>query len=149
MVEQGKAGTYTEIAYDARGKKLALMNGISAEVKSFIPLPGGATAVYAPGGLQYYRHPDWLGSSRFSSTPTRTMYNDLAFAPFGEVYANSDRTGTTDISFAGNNGDTTTNLYDAMYREYGIQGRWPLLELRQRTIHAPSPFSAIRPAGSN
>lgn len=32
---------------------------------------------------------------------------------------------TEDISFAGNNEDTTTNLYDAMYREYGIQGRWP------------------------
>jgi RHS repeat-associated protein len=28
-------------------------------------------------------------------------------------------------SFAGNNGDTTTNLYDAYFREYGIQGSWP------------------------
>ncbi|MGH9771901.1 MAG: RHS repeat-associated core domain-containing protein [Candidatus Acidiferrales bacterium] len=29
------------------------------------------------------------------------------------------------MSFARNNEDTTTNLYDAQFREYGIQGRWP------------------------
>lgn len=53
------------------------------------------------------------------------MYNDLAFAPFGETYSASGSTGVTDISFAGNNEDTTTNLYDAQFREYSIQGRWP------------------------
>lgn len=31
----------------------------------------------------------------------------------GEPYAQSVSTGVTDISFAGNNEDTTTNLYDA------------------------------------
>src|SRR6185437_917108 len=117
------------VTYDALermvGNKLALMNGTSTLVKGFAPLPAGATAVYNPSGLQYYRHPDWLGSSRFSSTPSRAMYNDLAFAPFGEQYAQSGSTGVTDTSFAGNNEDTTTNLYDAQFREYGIQGRWP------------------------
>ncbi|HKW87402.1 MAG TPA: RHS repeat-associated core domain-containing protein [Candidatus Acidoferrales bacterium] len=53
------------------------------------------------------------------------MYNDLAYAPFGEQYAAAGTTGVTNTSFAGNNEDTTTNLYDAMNREYGIQGRWP------------------------
>jgi RHS repeat-associated protein len=53
------------------------------------------------------------------------MYNDLAYAPFGETYALSGSTGVTDISFAGNNEDTTTNLYDAYFREYEIYGRWP------------------------
>ncbi|HKW87401.1 MAG TPA: RHS repeat-associated core domain-containing protein [Candidatus Acidoferrales bacterium] len=53
------------------------------------------------------------------------MYNDLAYAPFGEQYAVAGTTGVTNTSFAGNNEDTTTNLYDAMNREYGIQGRWP------------------------
>ncbi len=101
------------------------MNGTSALVKAFAPLPGGATAVYNASGLQYYRHPDWLGSSRFSSTPSRTMYNDLAYAPFGEQYAAAGTTGITNVSFAGNNQDTTTNLYDAQFREYEIYGRWP------------------------
>lgn len=53
------------------------------------------------------------------------MYNDLAFAPFGEQYAAAGTTGVGNVSFAGNNEDTTTNLYDAQFREYGIQGRWP------------------------
>lgn len=71
------------------------------------------------------RHSDWLGSSRFASTSTRTMYNDLAYAPFGEQYAQAGSTGVTDTSFAGNDENTVVNLYDAQFREYGIQGRWP------------------------
>src|SRR5579864_583514 len=122
MVEQNKSGTYTEIVYAPKGNKLALMSGTSTLKQAFAPLPAGATAVYNASGLEYYRHPDWLGSSRFSSTPTRTMYNDLAFAPFGEPYA---QTGSTDVSFTGQNQDTTSNLYDFAAREYGIQGRWP------------------------
>lgn len=131
MVEQTKSGTSTEIVYDCLGNKLALMNGTSTVVEGFAPLPGGATAVYTSTSLgttnkiAYYRDPDWLGSSRFSSTPSRTMYNDLAYAPFGEQYAAAGTTGITNTSFAGNNQDTTTNLYDTQFREYGIQGRWP------------------------
>ncbi|HKW87404.1 MAG TPA: RHS repeat-associated core domain-containing protein [Candidatus Acidoferrales bacterium] len=125
VVEQNKSGTYTEIVYAPTGNKLALMNGVSTLKQAFVPLPAGATAVYNAGGLQYYRHPDWLGNSRFASTPGRALYNDLAFAPFGEQYAAAGTTGVTNTSFAGNNEDTTTNLYDAQFREYGIQGRWP------------------------
>ena len=125
MVEQTKSGASTEIVYDAVGNKLALMSTTTTLKTAFAPLPAGATAVYNASGLQYYRHSDWLGSARFSSTPTRTMYNDLAYAPFGEQYAPSGTTGVTNTSFAGNDQDTTTNLYDAQFREYGIQGRWP------------------------
>ena len=125
LVEQDQSGSYTQIVYDCLGNKLALMNTASTEVKSFVPLPGGGTAVYAPGGLQYYRHPDWLGSSRFASTPSRTMYNDLAYAPFGEQYASTGTMGVTNTSFARMNQNIATSVYDAMYREYGIQGRWP------------------------
>ncbi len=75
--------------------------------------------------LSYFRHPDWLGSSRFASTPSRTMYSDLAYAPFGETYAEA---GTVDRSFTGQNQDTiqgsTTGLYDFLFREYAQYGRW-------------------------
>jgi len=87
-----------------------------------VPLTGGATAVYNSSGLVYYRHSDHLGSSRFASTPTRTLYFDGAYGPFGEPYATS---GTTDLSFTGMNQDTVANLYDFPAREYGTQGRWP------------------------
>ncbi|MGA2741198.1 MAG: RHS repeat-associated core domain-containing protein, partial [Bryobacteraceae bacterium] len=94
--------------------------------KVFAPLSAGATAVYTSSGLSYYRHPDWLGSSRIASTPSRTLYYDGAYAPFGENYA---ETGTTDRNFTGQNQDLTPGatapLYDFLYREeHSTQGRW-------------------------
>jgi RHS repeat-associated protein len=121
MVEQNKSGTYSEVVYSPTGSKLAIMNGQSL-LKGFVNLPGGSAAVYNSSGLAYYRHSDWLGSSRFASTPTRTLYFDGAYAPFGEAYA---QTGTLDLSFTGMNQDTVANLYDFPTREYGTQGRWP------------------------
>ena len=70
-VEQTTSGTSTEILYGPGGAKLALMNGTTV-VKVFAPLAAGATAVYTSSALAYYRHPDWLGSSRIASTPSRT-----------------------------------------------------------------------------
>src|SRR5712671_798499 len=45
--------------------------------------------LYSATALLYYGHPDHLGSTRFASTPSRTMYFDGAYAPFGEPYAQS------------------------------------------------------------
>ena len=124
-VEQYNGSAYTEIVYGPAGNKMALMSGQTV-TKVFAPLSAGATAVYNSSGLSYYRHPDWLGSSRITSTTTRTLYYDGAYAPFGENYA---ETGTTDRSFTGQNQDltpgSTGDLYDFLYREYHkIQGRW-------------------------
>jgi RHS repeat-associated protein len=84
---------------------------------------GGSQAIYTSSGLAYYRHSDWIGSSRFASTPSRTTYYDGAYAPFGEAYA---QTGTADLSFTGMNQDTVANLYDFPARELNdIHGRWP------------------------
>jgi RHS repeat-associated protein len=122
MVEQDKSGVFSEIAYAPTGGKLALMSGQSL-TKAFVPLSGGAVAVYNSTGLAYYRHSDWLGSSRFASTPARALYFDGAYAPFGENYA---QTGTTDLSFTGMNQDSVSNLFDFPAREYNsIHGRWP------------------------
>jgi RHS repeat-associated protein len=80
-------------------------------------------ACYIQGpALAYYRHPDWLGTSRVVSTPSRTIYFSGAYAPYGEDYAKS---GTTDLSFTGQNQDTTNGLYDFLYRRYNpVHGRW-------------------------
>lgn len=121
MVEQNRSGVYKQVVYSPSGGKLALMSGQTLS-KAFIPLPGGATAVYTSSGLAYYRHSDWLGSSRLATTPTRTKYYDGAYAPFGENYAGS---GTTDLDFTGQNQDTVANYYDFLFREYSmVQGRW-------------------------
>jgi RHS repeat-associated protein len=122
MVEQNRSGAYKQIVYSPTGAKLAIMNG-QALTMAFVPLPAGSMAVYNSSGLAYYRHSDWVGSSRFASTPlTRAMYFDGAYAPFGEPYAQA---GTADLSFTGMNQDTVVGLYDFPAREYGIQGRWP------------------------
>jgi len=121
MAEQNRSGVYTQIVYAPTGEKLALMNGQTLQ-KAFVPLPGGGTAVYAASGLSYYRHSDWLGSSRLASTHARTVYSSTAYAPFGEPYAQS---GTADLSFTGQNQDTVGGSYDFLAREYAIQGRWP------------------------
>jgi RHS repeat-associated protein len=122
MAEQDKSGVYSQIVYTPLGSKFALMNAQTL-TKAFVHLTGGSQAVYTSSGLAYYRHSDWIGSSRFASTPARTMYSDGAYGPFGETYAES---GTADLSFTGMNQDTVANLYDFPAREYNdIHGRWP------------------------
>jgi RHS repeat-associated protein len=124
MVDQSVSGVNSEIVYSPTGAKLALMNG-TALAKAFVPLPGGATAVYTSASIPtiaYYRHTDHLGSSRFASTTTQTLYSDTAYSPFGEPYASS---GALDNSFTGQNQDTTAGLYDFLYREHDpMQSRW-------------------------
>jgi RHS repeat-associated protein len=111
------------ILYGPDGSKLALMSGQTV-TRAFVPLPGGAMAVYNSTGLAWYRHSDWLGSSRLASTPTsRTVYYDGAYSPFGETIG---ETGTADRNFTGQNQDLgATDEYDFLYRQYhATQGRW-------------------------
>jgi len=127
MVEQNRGGSYTQIVYGPGGNKLALMSGQTL-AKGFVPLSGGATAVYNASGLAYYRHADWLGSSRLASLPSGTtrLYYDGAYAPYGENYA---EVGTIDRNLTGQNQDTISSgpypLYDFLAREYHpTWGRW-------------------------
>jgi RHS repeat-associated protein len=135
MVEQARGSSYTQILYSPTGYKLALTSGQALQ-KAFCPLPGGATAVYGSSGtIAYYRHAEWLDSSRFASTPTRTKYFDVAYAPYGEDYANS---GTADLDFTGQNQDTVSGLYDFLYREYhSNSGRW--IQPDPAGLAAPNP----------
>jgi RHS repeat-associated protein len=120
VVEQGSGSGYAQILYSPLGK-VALMNGTSLTT-AFVSLPGDGTAVYNSSGLAYYRHADWLGSSRLGSTQARGLYSSTAYAPFGEQYGT---TGTADPSFIGQNSDTVSSLYDFTFRRLSpSQGRW-------------------------
>ncbi len=122
-VEWSVGGGHRQAVYDPLSRKIAVMNGISALVKSFLPLPGGGEMVDTPGVLPaYYRHADWLGSSRLATTQLQAPYYDGAYAAFGENYAGS---GTTDLDFTGQNQDTASGIYDFLMRRYSpVQGRW-------------------------
>jgi RHS repeat-associated protein len=121
MVEQNRSGSYAEINYAPTGDKIELMNGQSY-TKAFVPLPGGAVAVYGEPTVAF-RQADHLGNIKLNSTSSRTVTWSLAYAPFGETYASS---GSPDRAFTSQRPDTvTTGLYDFPAREYSIQGRWP------------------------
>jgi|GEM_PF-618452 len=129
LVEQVYSSGNTEVLYAPTGQELALVNGQTLQ-KALIPLPGGGTAVYkllsGVPALNHYRHPDWLGSARLSTAPDRTLYFDVAYAPYGETYAPlSGSGGFTSVSFTGQGKDTPTDLYPFLYRQYNsIQSRW-------------------------
>src|SRR5258708_19219931 len=111
MAEQTTGSTHSEIVYGPGGGKLALMNGTSL-IKAFVPVTGGATAVYNSSGLAYYRHSDHIGSSRLSSTPTQTVYSDTAYSAFGDP---SPPPAPLDPSFTAQNHDTPPPAHDFPY----------------------------------
>jgi RHS repeat-associated protein len=120
-VELANGTTYTQFVYRPSGDKIATVNGATL-VKGTIPLPGGAGAIYNSGGFTYLRHKDWLGSSRLATKWDHSLYSNESYAPFGEAY---DEAGTPDRSFTGQDQDTTSGLYDFLFRRYNASsGRW-------------------------
>lgn len=120
IVEQQNGSSNTPILRTQLGKT-ALLNG-STLTKALVPLPGGETAIYNSSGLAYYRHADWLGSSRLTTTSSRTVYSVTNYGPYGEVVSSSPN---SDPSFTGQNPDTISTLYDFPFREHSpSQGRW-------------------------
>jgi RHS repeat-associated protein len=128
MAENLDAGVYNQFLYSPSGSLLARMNGQSA-VSVRVPLPHSWALYGATNTFNHYEHLDWLGSSRLSSTQSRTMSSDIAYAPFGEPYAS---TSTTGVSFTGMRSDvvsasggTTNGLFDFLARELPpTQSRW-------------------------
>jgi len=129
MVETVYSSGNTEFVYAPTGERLALMNGQSIQKATF-GLPGGGAAIYKLSGgtptLIYFRHGDWLASGRLASTPSRAMYYDVAYAPYGEAYSGKAGTGgMSTVAFTGEGKDTTTDLYPFMFRQYNsVQSRW-------------------------
>ncbi len=120
---QGPLGgwTYQETVYAPDGTKFAIMNGTILN-KYMVPMAAGMAAVHPSTGSGYFQHADWLGSSRFGSTGSGTVAYDRAYAPFGKVYA---ETAFTNRNFTGQTQDTTSGLYDFLFRQQSTaQGRW-------------------------
>ena len=122
-------GFYTYRTVVPFGGRIALMTGSTLQT-AWIPLADGAEAVYNSSGFDYFRHPDWLGSSRLASTPSRGIAYDTAYAAFGEPYAVSGaNSAMSEMRFAGHNSDMLNQgsepIYDAWCREYRyVQRRW-------------------------
>ena len=137
QVTQVKGGANYEIIYDVNGSKLAILHSyLSLSLR--LPLPGGASAGYGWSGLSYYRHPDWMGSSRVVSTPSRTLYLDGSYAPFGEGYGVSGTLDSADLSFTGFDRDVAADQWTSPTRQLAVvTGRW--------TSPDPAGLSAVDP----
>ena len=130
------------ITYDANGNKVeekvggaireyvsafgvdAQMQG-SSQHPTNVSLPGGVQAVYSAGSLYRFRYPDWQGTIRAESEPGNRVFSEsLAFAPFGERYAQKGTPINVD-SFTGKPDQIVSDEYDFPAREeHGGQGRW-------------------------
>jgi len=123
-VEMNNGSSHKQIVYDASGAKLAYMSGQTLQ-KYMLPLAGGVQAVFNSSGLSYYRHADWLGSSRLALNTSGNMVSAGSYAPFGETYL---ETGTADRSYTGQTQDViagATGVYDFLFRQQASsQGRW-------------------------
>jgi RHS repeat-associated protein len=120
MAERNSSGTIDQFIYAPTGEKFAYMQG-QTFVQAFIPLPGNGTALYFAGTGLFYRHPDWLGSARIVSSPSRAVNSVTAYAPFGETYASA---GGGDVNFTGQESINGAGLFDFPAREYANQGRF-------------------------
>jgi RHS repeat-associated protein len=122
-----------EYIWTPDGSKAANMNGQNLNFAG-VPLPGGAVAMYSSGGLWYYAHPDWEGSWRLASSPSRTATGELAYSPYGAAYA-----GSGPDAFTGQWVDTPDNLNDFQHRLLApMMARWLSPD--------PSGLSAVSPA---
>jgi RHS repeat-associated protein len=126
----------------------AQMSG-QTENPTTVDLPGGVQALYSGGTLQRFRYPDWQGSIRAESNPaTRAFTESLAFAPFGERYAQKGTPFNVD-SFTGKPDQIVADEYDFPAREeHGGQGRWvspdPMRGSGNKYVYADNnPFSKV------
>ncbi len=127
MVENANGAS--QFVYGPNGQH-PLANMVGQQLASaFVPLPGGAVAVYYSSGLVQYNHADWLGSARLFSTPFRTATPAMAYAPFGEGYSG----GQAYVQFTSYGNSWTVadgensggSLDDFTFRRYSPgQGRW-------------------------
>jgi RHS repeat-associated protein len=121
MVELSQPGWLAQYLYDDTGYFLGESHA-QAAASIDIPLPGGGKASYSGGSLAHYRHVDWLGTGRFDSTSSQTLFADVARAPYGEEYAID---GAPFEPFAGLTQSIEADLFDTNFREYHpTQGRW-------------------------
>lgn len=121
IVEFKSSPSY-QVLYAPSGIDLAVLNGQSVFYGK-VPLPSGGRAVFTGSGLNDYTHVDWQGSARFGSTTSRGMLFDMAYAPYGEIYAKAG--GGSAEAFTNQFRDIVGDEWDFLYRqEHSSQGRW-------------------------
>ena len=98
-----------------------VMNG-SAIVLGYVHLPGGGSAIYNSSGLAQYNRPDWLGSARLRTTPSRTLAGTAPRPVRGILRRVGFSVDPVHLEWKP---WSASGLDDFMYRRYHpTQGRW-------------------------
>jgi RHS repeat-associated protein len=126
MVENS-TGSYTQFLYLGDGQtQIAAINGSST--LGFAPMLGGGSAIFSGGSIAQYNHPDWLGSARLITSPSKTLVEDTSFAPYGEAYGGNPGGWMQFTEFGRQNtiqGPNDSGLNDFLFRRYSsTQSRW-------------------------
>lgn len=110
-----------EIMWLPAGLGKIFWHGQVADVAVF-NLPGGDQAIISEeSGVTRYAHADHLGSGRLESGTDGTYFESMAYAPYGETYAQSK---FDSGRFTGMTVMFGLGLYDSQTREYSDAGRW-------------------------
>ena len=123
-VEYNNSGTYTQWVYDPQGEKLAGMTGQSLRFY-LVPLAGGVKAIFNSSGLWFYRHSDWLGSSRLGLDTNGNLYSRKPLRRSAKrmprlVWPIAPLPVRLRMLLTG-----PTAIYDFMFRQHSAsQGRW-------------------------
>jgi RHS repeat-associated protein len=128
MAEKLDGSAYSQFVYSSSGALFAIMSG-QAAISVRVPLPGSWAVYASTSAFDHYEHLDWLGNSRLSSTQSRAMSSDIAYAPFGEPYSSTSTAGVSFTTMRSDvvaaSGGTTNGLFDFLARELApAQGRW-------------------------
>src|SRR5215469_4581903 len=125
-VELNNGSSHTQVLYDAQGRKFAFMSGQTLQTYT-VPFVGGVVGVFNSSGIWYYRHSDWLGTSRLAHDTNGNILVSRSFAPYGQTYDGAGP-GPGDRIFTGQTQDVVpgaTSNYDFLFRQYSsAQGRW-------------------------
>ena len=117
----------TEFLYDLAGRVIAERDtATGAWIRSEVYAGGRHLATYA-SNTTYFRHSDWLGSSRVKTLPDGTVAETCRNLPFGDGLTCTPGAGQSVLPdlFAGYDRDQETQLDHTWFRKYSsVQGRW-------------------------
>ncbi|MBZ5524221.1 MAG: RHS repeat-associated core domain-containing protein [Acidobacteriia bacterium] len=126
-VSKTAASAATEFLYDLAGRVIAERDAATgAWNRSEIYAGSRHLATYARN-TTYFRHSDWLGSSRVKTLPDGTVAETCTNLPFGDGLTctpGAGQSASPDL-FAGYERDQETQLDHTWFRKYSsAQGRW-------------------------
>jgi RHS repeat-associated protein len=146
-VSKTAAGAATEFLYDLAGRVIAERDATTGAWNRSEIYAGGRHLATSARNTTYFRHSDWLGSSRVKTLPDGTVAETCTNLPFGDGLTctpGAGQSASPDL-FAGYERDQETQLDHTWFRKYsGAQGRWTTPDPYLGSMNLANPQSLNR-----